>query len=62
MSMKHNLIKDIVTVLAILVAILVSFHLVSIGIGLLMIIGFIVPGWVILLFLIIILFKKRKKL
>lgn len=61
--MKNNLFKDTMTAFIVLALIAVSVYLVSIAIGLfIFFVGFVVPGWIILLVLTYVLFHKCKKI
>ena len=59
--MNSNLVKDIATTLLIILGLVASIFLLNVGIGLLFVIGFIVPGWVFILLLVIILYRRHKK-
>ena len=59
--MRNNPVKDRSTALLIILGVVASIYLISIGIGVFMIIGTITPGWVILLFIIIHYRRHRSK-
>lgn len=59
--MKNNRhVKDISLALLIVLALISSLYLVYIGIGVLMVIGLLLPGWAVFMLLIIFLYKRHK--
>jgi energy-coupling factor transporter transmembrane protein EcfT len=58
---RDSLFWDLAIAVAVLLGIAVTFYLVSVGIGLLMVIGFIVPGWLILILFAYMMYKKKEK-
>lgn len=60
-DMNKSLVKDVAAVLLIVLGLVVLFFLFNVGMGALFLIGFVVPGWVFLVILFLVLYRKRKK-
>lgn len=61
MYRKNSPVRDIFITVAIVLGIIAFYYLALIGVSLLLIIGFLTPGWIILLIVILKIVKKYKK-
>lgn len=58
---QESLTRDIVVVLLFLAVPVAAFYLATLGLGIIMFIGFTVPGWIILLLFLLVFMRKKKR-
>ena len=58
---KSSLLQDLAITIMVLLGVALTYYLFTVGIGMILVLGFVTPGWAILVFMMFMIFKYKNK-